>query len=232
MRKEFKQQQFQNRLRELGVGRGEDSRDINKNRYTLDEIAQEIGVSKSQVSNYLSDKKFSMPSADKLVLLASFFNVTVDYLLGLTDTKSLDVVDQKMSKEFGLSDDAMNKLKSNLEHTDLNLPLNYKKYSETDLINFVIRNFSRYFLSPMIDYFYAYEEYKNFINKHGKENNEGKKSKRILDVENIAPGEEDILIDEAQRLRRELNINRFNLMDTTERFLLMLRHDMLKKEEK
>ena len=53
------------------------------------EFAKILGVSKQCVSNWENDNV--VPSVDMLLKLATFFNVTTDYLLGRTNTKSLDV---------------------------------------------------------------------------------------------------------------------------------------------
>ena len=46
---------------------------------SVNQMALEAGVNKSFVDNL---KKGSFPSADKLLLIARYFNVSVDYLLG------------------------------------------------------------------------------------------------------------------------------------------------------
>ncbi len=61
---------------------------------TQSELATSIGVKASTIANYESNR--NEPSFDKLVDLAKFFNVSVDYLLGITEEchccviKSLD----------------------------------------------------------------------------------------------------------------------------------------------
>lgn len=51
----------------------------------LKEISLELGYSK----NYLYTLKTKEPAADKLRVLADYFNVTVDYLLGREEKTSL-----------------------------------------------------------------------------------------------------------------------------------------------
>lgn len=49
---------------------------------TQKQLAESIGASQSNVSDWLNGK--TLPSADKLVALADFFDVTIDYLFGRT----------------------------------------------------------------------------------------------------------------------------------------------------
>ena len=50
-------------------------------------MLSEIGLH----SNMINDmKKGSMPSADKLGLIAEYFNISVDYLLGRTDNPKVN----------------------------------------------------------------------------------------------------------------------------------------------
>ncbi len=53
---------------------------------TRKELTQATGISSGNISDWKSGR--SKPSADKLSLLASFFDVSVDYLLGCDDAKA------------------------------------------------------------------------------------------------------------------------------------------------
>lgn len=65
---------FAKRLKELRVARG----------VSQAKVAKEIGVSRYAV--YAYEKEKSAPSLEGLVALADYFGVTVDYLLGHSDT--------------------------------------------------------------------------------------------------------------------------------------------------
>ena len=54
-----------------------------------EQVAQIIGVNKSTVSSYENDMR--QPPYDTLIKLARLYHVSTDYLLGVTDTRSLDV---------------------------------------------------------------------------------------------------------------------------------------------
>lgn len=53
------------------------------------ELAEKLGVSKQSVSNWENDN--IQPSIDMLIKLSKVFNVTTDYLLGLTPSNSISV---------------------------------------------------------------------------------------------------------------------------------------------
>lgn len=57
-----------------------------ENVLTMEEIAKVIGVAKSSYAGYESE--FRKPSLDKLVRVAQHYDVSVDYLLGLTDERN------------------------------------------------------------------------------------------------------------------------------------------------
>ena len=63
--------------------------------FTQKQIAERIGLATSAVSSYESGMRY--PSYDVLVKLARIFHVSTDYLLGMTNTRNIDVT--------GLTDD-------------------------------------------------------------------------------------------------------------------------------
>lgn len=56
---------------------------------TQKQVADRIGLAISAVSFYESGTRY--PSYDVLVKLARIFHVSTDYLLGMTDTRNVDV---------------------------------------------------------------------------------------------------------------------------------------------
>lgn len=54
---------------------------------SINKMLQDVGLNKSLVDNL---KKGSMPSIDKITKIADYFGVTVDYLLGKTETPATD----------------------------------------------------------------------------------------------------------------------------------------------
>ena len=70
---------FGNKLKELR----------NQNKMTQQQLAAQIGVSKSVISYYELQER--IPSPEILLKLASVFHVSTDYLLGVSNDKILDV---------------------------------------------------------------------------------------------------------------------------------------------
>ena len=56
---------------------------------TQKQVADRIGLAISAVSSYESGTRY--PSYDVLVYLARIFHVSTDYLLGITNTRNIDV---------------------------------------------------------------------------------------------------------------------------------------------
>ena len=57
--------------------------------WTQVQLAQKLGVTKQTVSNWENDN--IQPSIDMLVKISKAFNVSTDYLLGLTSTNVINV---------------------------------------------------------------------------------------------------------------------------------------------
>lgn len=66
-------QKFAERLKELRF----------QNRYTQKQVADDLGMTFSALSQYENGKR--TPKNDVLIQLAAYYNVSVDYLLGLED---------------------------------------------------------------------------------------------------------------------------------------------------
>ncbi|MBQ1192908.1 MAG: helix-turn-helix transcriptional regulator [Lachnospiraceae bacterium] len=56
---------------------------------TQKQVSDRIGLAISAVSSYESGSRY--PSYDVLIKLARIFHVSTDYLLGITDTRNVDV---------------------------------------------------------------------------------------------------------------------------------------------
>lgn len=69
------------------------------------EVADEIGISRASLEYYEKGKR--KPDIEILAVLANYFNVSSDYLLGLSPAESTDRDIQFISKYTGLSDEAI-----------------------------------------------------------------------------------------------------------------------------
>lgn len=75
---------------------------------TQQQLAEAIGCSRQTVSLYANGN--ASPDAEKLKLIADFFHVSTDYLLGLSKNKTTDIEIQKICSYTGLSDEAVEAL--------------------------------------------------------------------------------------------------------------------------
>ena len=75
---DFEIKNFSNRLTEL----------LEDNNLTQIQLAKKIGISNVTISRYFTGER--NPRIDVITKIASFFNVSVDYLLGLSDIKSIE----------------------------------------------------------------------------------------------------------------------------------------------
>lgn len=56
---------------------------------TQSALAKKLGITRSGVNAW--EMEISVPSTQYIVILAKFFNVSTDYLLGLSDTSTISV---------------------------------------------------------------------------------------------------------------------------------------------
>lgn len=72
-----------------------------------EELASKIGVTRKTINVYEGEKNKKGIPTDIIKEIANVFNVTTDYLLGLTDLESTDITYKKIHKVIGLTDDAI-----------------------------------------------------------------------------------------------------------------------------
>lgn len=80
-----------------------DSQGVNQQK-----LADAIGVTRQAVSAY--SLGISLPDIEKFEKIASYFNVSTEYLLGRTEVKRADITKQGISKALQLSDEAIDKI--------------------------------------------------------------------------------------------------------------------------
>lgn len=89
---------FATRLRKL----------IEENNISKNQLSEEIGVSRQAISQYCDGS--TIPNADKLLKIAEFFNVSLDYLVGRTENFTTDDKLRFVCDYTGLNEDAIQKL--------------------------------------------------------------------------------------------------------------------------
>lgn len=73
-----------------------------------DDVAKAIGVSRQALGKWANGE--TVPDILDLKKLAIYFDVSADYLLGLTDNKTLDITVKAICEYTGLSEDAIEEL--------------------------------------------------------------------------------------------------------------------------
>ena len=80
----------------------------------------EISISKLSRLEKGDDKQ--MPSINTLLAISEFFDVSLEYLVGLSDISEKNINYKEVNKMFGLSQRAMEKMEYMKTHTDLIWP--------------------------------------------------------------------------------------------------------------
>lgn len=81
-----------------------DEKKVDGKKLTMLQLSKAVGVSRQAINSYTLGE--SVPDANNLAKLAQFFNVSTDYLLGLTSTRNIET--QGISAlDLGFSEDAI-----------------------------------------------------------------------------------------------------------------------------
>ncbi len=121
---------------------------IHERGITADKLSKDLNISKGTISDLINnaDKNFGYKNFMKL---SNYFNVSVDYLLGLSDVKTSNEDIKFINKYIGLSAESINRLHK---------AWNKNGTTFSNLINFIISDFT--LISLINDYFksFVYDE--------------------------------------------------------------------------
>lgn len=128
------------------------------------ELANEIGVAHSRISKLEAIDDVTEPSISDLLAYRSYFNVSIDYLLGLENEPSTDIDAKAVSKVYGISVKALYNIKRTLEEYDGSYPEfpeghlqeTLNEILESDYFELFLRNCSKYFMFYPSHSTYAY----------------------------------------------------------------------------
>ena len=109
---------------------------IRVNHTTITALAAQLGLSRQAVSLYTDGS--TLPNAEKLGLIADYFHVSTDWLLGRTEVRSPDAEKQAVCNYLTLSEGAVDALKLKVDggeldgarHFFFDLLLNDPRFSE------------------------------------------------------------------------------------------------------
>ena len=77
---------------------------------SLRNIAEQTKISIGSLSRYQNGK--SEPTVSQIIILAQFFNVTIDYLLGISDIRDMNTTKKAIQKKIGLSEKSIDFLEN------------------------------------------------------------------------------------------------------------------------
>jgi transcriptional regulator with XRE-family HTH domain len=74
------------------------------------ELANAVGTSQQAIQQYLAGG--TAPKMEMIVVIAEYFEVSCDHLLGLTPIKTKDIVTQVLASKYGLSEESLKTLET------------------------------------------------------------------------------------------------------------------------
>ena len=81
---------------------------MNGKSLTQQNLADYLHAKRQTISQYADGS--ILPNAEKICLIAKFFNVSIDYLMGLVDIENIDVYNKKINQLIGLNDESIKNL--------------------------------------------------------------------------------------------------------------------------
>lgn len=167
---------------------------IKESNVNQQKLAEFIGTTRQSISLYSTGKR--KPDIEILNKLCDFFNVSSDYLLGRTNSKSLDIDNISINKNLGLSDKAIDVIETINNPITLLLKSRLLDTNESEPINAASLdiNIFNYFISEpaFVELFSSICTYitqstinevieENFLNKYAKINNIKLDNKYVYD---------------------------------------------------
>ena len=127
----------QERLKDLRVERG----------LNLEELAQETGISKSALGSYENDNdEYKEINHGSLLKLADFYQVSVDYLLGLTNNRRYE---NTPIEELHLSDEVVELLKSERFNSRVGKAPAFQFFHLVPVLSLLFGGFTLHALRPL-----------------------------------------------------------------------------------
>lgn len=89
---------------------------MNERKININSVAKAVGITHQAITQYANGE--TQPNAEKIVKLAKHFDVSSDYLLGLSDVPSQDESVKSIHEKTGLSEDAIAVLTDSRQNAD------------------------------------------------------------------------------------------------------------------
>lgn len=174
----------------------------------------------SKTSNFNEIRNMKL---DIFYNICVYTNTDADYFLGFR-SKPKEIIGKTAQEDYGLSIEALRHLDI-IRHRlklPLSFPARYKDFAESKFIEVLITNFASGFLESTLIYFYALDNLEEFNEIYMDSNGQLKKEYLV---------EETRWIDELKVLEDKVDLAKFKISQTVERFLDRLRQELLKDNE-
>ncbi len=112
--------------------------EIEKKGITQYKLAEAIGLQNAQLSKYLSGT--TEPKITALEKIASYFNVSADYMLGKTTTRENSPKKRMITRYTGLDEEAINNLENAKFNSEIEAEVMPELITSTGVINLILSN--------------------------------------------------------------------------------------------
>ena len=139
-----------------------------KNNMTQGELAKEIGVTPSTITGWMKgDKKgnFTEPKIEGLIAVAKHFDVSVDYLVGFSDSRKTKLSYKMVSKYFGLTDKSIERLQKLKKNKMMLKMVNFILENDDFWDDFELEYIKYFDLSSEVERYTLNPEQKEYLDK-------------------------------------------------------------------
>jgi transcriptional regulator with XRE-family HTH domain len=133
---------------------------MNEKKASQAELSKFLGCTRQTISLYATGQ--STPDIDILLKISQYFNVSTDFLLGITEVKSKDINVQAIHEKTGLSEEAitflidMTTIYNSFEEQDKDNPhAASKEFTNAEMISALIENINLMNVLPSFDKLYS-----------------------------------------------------------------------------
>lgn len=137
------------------------------------DLARKLGVTDNTVSYFVSGAR--KPNIEQIIKIAKYFNVSTDYILGVSNAKTADVDVKAVCEYTGLSAEAVNNLPKYHERDIIILDTLIRNYFFEDFLKILSELYAKTILSDSLENLYtdhicklfniSIDEYNNYYSK-------------------------------------------------------------------
>ena len=125
------------------------------------ELAAHLSIPDNTVSYFVKGAR--VPNTEQIIKIAQYFNVSADYLLGLSDVQTSDTSIKGICEYTGLSEECIDELHKFYKKFDLNIPNNIERNDVFSIVGIAQTEFISAFINQIFPSIVKYLSFRTAI---------------------------------------------------------------------